>query len=203
VTAVATAEDRDPRTLASTAARRSLVATIAVLFASCGGAGSTAGDAGDAGGIDSPVDAAVSDTALEHDPAGWAIVGRDVYPPLVRRVVAVPCPREPIAIDECSSDAECGPGLACACSGPQGFGAANLCVPAECRSDADCGGGACLLSLGSQPGHCCTFGNLGLLCERSGSTCRSGGDCAGNGIACMYAAANDRFECQPFGCSCP
>jgi hypothetical protein len=182
---------------------RVLAAIVTILCAACGGAGSTARDAGDAGGIDSPADVAVGDAAIEHDPGGWAIVGLDVFPPLVRRVAAVPCPGAPMASDQCTSDADCGPGAACACGGPQGFGLVNLCVPAECRSDADCGGGACLLSLGSQPGACCSYGNLGLFCERSTSTCRHGGDCPGNGIACIYSAAKDLFECQPRPCSCP
>jgi hypothetical protein len=181
-----------------------------VLWAGCGGAGTKARDAGDAGaaadagGVDSGADAAgTGDGAIEHDPGGWAVVGLDVFPPLNRRVAAVPCPDGPSANDECATDAECGAGFACACGGPQGFGFVNLCVPAECRSSADCGGGACLLSLGSKPGACCAYGNLGLFCERSASTCRSGGDCPGNGIACMYAAGNDRFECQTYSCSCP
>jgi hypothetical protein len=183
--------------------RSAINATVAILSVACGGAGTNPRDGGDAGEIDSPVDAAAGDAAIDHDPAGWAVVGLDIFPALVRRVAAVPCPGGLSASNECMSDAECGVGFACACAGPQGLGLANLCVPAECQSGADCGGGACLLSLGSNPGHCCSYGQLGLFCERSASTCSSGGDCPGNGVACIYAAANDRFECQRYGCSCP
>jgi hypothetical protein len=182
------------------------VAFVGMLLCAGCGAGSAArdaGDAGDAADVGGGDSGAGGDGGIEHDPGGWAVVGLNVFPPLVRRVAAVPCPDGPSASDECTSDAECGAGFACACGGPQGFGFVNLCVPAECRSDSDCGGGACLLSLGSKPGACCAYGNLGLFCERSGSTCRSGGDCPGNGIACMYAAGSDRFECQPYSCSCP
>jgi hypothetical protein len=185
------------------------VVLAALLSVACEDAHSRASDGGDAGGFDSKGDGGGesdgeggSDGGIEHDSAGWAVVGLDLFPPLVRRVVAVPCPGARSAADQCMSDAECDGGSACVCSGVQGFDTANLCVRAECRSDADCGGRACLLSLGSKPGACCSYGHLGLFCERPASTCHQGGDCPGNGRACMYAAANDRFECQPFSCAC-
>jgi hypothetical protein len=137
------------------------------------------------------------------DPSGYAVVGEDVYPPLLHRAEAVPCADSVSDSDflACATDRDCGDGFACECAGfDHGF--ASRCIPAECRSDADCGGGHCLLSMGSRPDDCCSFGQVGLFCERPGSTCHDGGDCPGNGIACMYAPATDRFECQLLSCSC-
>jgi hypothetical protein len=133
---------------------------------------------------------------------GYALVGEDVFPPLVRRTSSEPCTAPFGDPGECVTDADCESGFACVCGGPPGLSDRNRCLAAECRTSADCGGGDCLLSLGSEPEGCCTFGALGFYCERSESSCRSGGDCPGNGVACLYAAATDRFECQPSSCTC-
>jgi hypothetical protein len=135
----------------------------------------------------------------EPDAAGYAIVGRDLFPPLLQRVLAVDC--QPLAggSAECTSDGDCGVGRACVCSQLPGR---NRCVPAECRTSGDCVDAPCLLSLGSAPNGCCVFGNAGLFCGRKDSACFGGDDCPGNGQACIYVASSDRFECQPSMCTC-
>jgi hypothetical protein len=130
------------------------------------------------------------------------MVGLDIFPPLMQRVVAVDCKAGTLASAECISDSDCGAGKACVCSGLPAFGAFNRCLPAECRTSAECVDAPCLLSLGGTEDDCCTFGNAGLFCGRSGSTCRGGEDCWGNGQACIYRASNDRFECQLLTCKC-
>jgi hypothetical protein len=144
--------------------------------------------------------------ATDHpvDKSGYAVVGDDVYPPLYERVEAVACEDVAPLPSQCSKDDDCGAGFACLCGILQGLGTVlgGQCVPAECRSASDCDGGRCLLSLGNRSNDCCTYGKLGLFCSREASTCHDGGDCPGNGIACMYDEALDHFECKPFGCQC-
>jgi hypothetical protein len=124
------------------------------------------------------------------EPSGYAIHGVDLHPPLLHRVVAVPCAE---SIGDCRSDADCGAGAACLC-GPWP-GADNVCVEAECLTDDDCEPGPCFLSVvGTE--RCPT----GLHCSREGSICEDGGDCPGNGTACTYVAPNDRFECSLPAC---
>jgi hypothetical protein len=138
------------------------------------------------------------------DKFGYAMVGDDDYPPLYQRVEAVACTDINQLPGQCSTDDDCGAGFACLCGFLQGLGGATggQCVPAQCRSATDCKGGRCLLSLGNPPKNCCTYGHLGFFCSRSASTCRQGGDCTGNGSACLYDDGLDRFECKPFGCQC-
>jgi hypothetical protein len=137
------------------------------------------------------------DAGSAPDPGGWVLV-HGIHPPVVRRAEAGTCPEW--LLDECRTDDDCGPGAACACGSELRVVYRNSCVPAECRSDADCGGRACLLSHGSAPDACCASGNRGLFCARDGDACEDG--CPGNGIACSYSAANDRFECQSIYCTC-
>lgn len=181
-----------------------LLALAAPSMAACNAAESAGKDFGveDGAAARSTAQDAFIDSPSASDDLGYALAGEDLYPPLFHRVMPVTCPASPYALSACRSDEDCGDGFACVC-GVTGLAYANICVPAECRSDADCGGGLCLMSLGSVPDACCAFGELGLFCSRETSLCDSGGDCPGNGIACMYSSANDRFECRPFGCSCP
>jgi len=152
----------------------------------------TAGDAaasgeGDAALIDNPID--------EH---GYSIVGDDVFPPLYQRVEAR-CARSASGVPSaCAADDDCGSGFACIC----GHFLDNQCVPAECRTSADCDGGKCLLSLNSAATECCGYGRPSLVCSRSASTCQHGGDCPGNGIACIFDPSLDYFECKRLECSC-
>jgi hypothetical protein len=136
----------------------------------------------------------------EPDVNGYAIVGDDVFPPLLERVLAIDC-QPGTSASECISDSDCGPGNACSCGGLPGLSSANRCIPAECRTSAECVDAPCLLSLGGTK-ECCVFGNAGLFCGRKASTCLDGGDCPGNGQACVYKASTDRFECQPLTCQC-
>lgn len=159
------------------------------------------GDAGAGGaavadaGLPSGASGSTSAGAPTHDGLGYAIVGRNVYPPLHHRVVALPCP-ELSNGSGCTTDAECGTGMACVCADPW-----PSCVPAECLSDADCAEGLCLVSRGPNEGCCSSVATPGLYCERAESTCVDGGDCPGNGIACAYVADTDRFECQIISCN--
>jgi hypothetical protein len=132
------------------------------------------------------------------DEFGYSIVGEDIYPPLYQRVEAKCVPLVSGKPEVCSTDDDCGQGFACLC----GHEYANRCVPAECRSTADCNGGKCLVSRGAADDECCDRGHLGLVCSRSESTCQHGGDCPGNGIACIYDERLDFFECKPVSCSC-
>lgn len=116
------------------------------------------------------------------DEQGYAVVGDDLFPPLERRVRAVACPDG----GACVVDADCGDGMACYCR--EAWLPAR-CVPAECRTGADCAGD-CLVSI--EAGDCA----LRLVCARRASTCRDGGDCPGNGTACVYEEAADRFACS-------
>jgi hypothetical protein len=157
---------------------------MAMLVVGCSGTGVT-------------YDAASTGDAPAADESGYAIVGRDIYPPLRRRVRAAACSPQPSA--ECVVDADCGAGRACVCS--QATVVSNVCVSAECKVDADCGNGLCLLGLGSLPSASCqSAGKLGLYCARGGSLCQDGGDCPGNGRACVYMPSSDRFECGAFSC---
>jgi hypothetical protein len=158
-------------------------------------------DASDAAGA--PTDAGGDGGRLPDagvpDDRGYAIVGLDIYPPLLSRVRAVPCGAS--AGSACTADSDCGAGQACICAGllltPH-----NVCAPAECRSSEDCATGLCLLSLGALPDAGCeTAAKPGLYCKRAASTCQHGGDCPGNGNACVYIASRDRFECGAFTCS--
>jgi hypothetical protein len=161
----------------------------------------TGPERGDVGEQETRADARAPDYPV--DEFGYAIVGEDVFPALHERVEALACPNVDRLPMQCSKDDDCGPGFACLCGFFQGLGLVDRqCVPAECRSAADCDGGRCLLSLGSRPDDCCAYGRLGLVCSRSASTCRHGGDCPGNGIACIYDSGLDRFECTPLGCMC-
>jgi hypothetical protein len=130
------------------------------------------------------------DVPLVVEPSGYAIHGVDVYPPLMRRVIAVPCEEWS---GECQSDEDCGPGAACLCGAYVWVD--NVCIPAECQTDDDCEPGPCFLSRGGTD-RCPT----GLNCAREGSTCEDGGDCPGNGTACTYVAPTDRFECSIPAC---
>jgi hypothetical protein len=177
-----------------------MLVVASLLLTGCNGEGTASADAA---ALESHADAARdADAALRDHPVdefGYAIVGDDVYPPLYQRVEAKCVPLSAGLSGECDADEDCGPGFACIC----GVGSlVNRCVPAECRTSADCNGGRCLLSLGSAPEDCCVNGHLGLVCSRSASTCRHGGDCLGNGIACIYDEQLDYFECKPNGCSC-
>ena len=165
--------------------------------------GSSPGGSANSGGSSSGGSSsggATNSGGAEPDATGYAIVGEDLYPPLLQRVLAVDCP--PSVLAECVSDSDCGAGKACVCGALTGFTGSNRCVPAECQTGAECVDAFCLLSLGGTDDGCCTYGNEGLFCGRSGSTCLSGGDCPGNGQACIYRASNDRFECQLLSCKC-
>jgi hypothetical protein len=179
-----------------------------VLLWACGDAArpSAVADDGGTGSVNNSGGAinsggATNSGGAEPDANGYAIVGLDLFPPLLERVLAVDC-QGAGGSAECSSDSDCGLGKACVCGGLSGLGIANRCIPAECRTGADCVDAPCLLSLGSAPDDCCLFGNAGLFCGRKDSTCLDGEDCPGNGQACMYKASSDRFECQPLTCQC-
>jgi hypothetical protein len=148
-----------------------------------------------AGGVE-PEPGAVTEavaTRADTDPTvtfGYAVHGSNLHPPLYHRVEAVPCPELDDAA--CTIDEDCGPAHACYC---QNVWSPAVCLPAECLTDADCDG-PCFLSLGGVtegPQERCP---AGLFCDRPGSTCASGGDCPGNGTACVYFATTDRFECS-------
>lgn len=158
----------------------------------------TAGEepsAGDGGGDGSRLDNPV-------DEFGYSIVGENVFPPLYQRVEAKCVEAVAGAPSECTSDDDCGPGFACLCGYQQGRDLGNQCVAAECRMGADCEGGKCLLSWGSLHTECCGYGRPSLVCNRPGSTCQHGGDCVGNGVACIYDKQLDYFQCKPLTCAC-
>jgi hypothetical protein len=121
------------------------------------------------------------------DAYGYAIVGDDVHPPLLARVEARACLETPDG-STCSGDSDCLPAEACLCG--RFVWRPNLCVPAECRASGDCDA-LCLLGEGNTAA--CP---QGLFCGRDESLCEHGGDCPGNGTACVYVAATDRFECS-------
>lgn len=167
------------------------------------GAGGTSGGTGGAsagiGGVSSGTGGASSGPVDEY---GYSVVGVDVYPPLFERVEAKCVPGIAGQPGECTTDDECGAGFACLCGWLQTRLLKNQCVPAECRSSADCNGGKCLINLDFADA-CCPYGHqLELVCSRSASTCDEGGDCPGNGRACIYDEAIDLFECKSLGCSC-
>ena len=131
---------------------------------------------------------------------GYAAHGENLHPPLLRRVEAVACSDHAGA--ECLIDDDCGTAqgsetYVCVCRSV-GSALKNTCVPAACRSDSDCPSGACLLSR-VEGTACCP---AGLFCLKDESSCCSGGDCPGNGTACVYVAERDHFACSLRACDC-
>ena len=176
--------------------RAGLSFALAVAWTLSGCSGSSRGDTHDA---------TIADSSLIDNPVdeeGYSLVGEDVHPALYQRVFVASCTENNPELDECVADGDCGEGFACVCGFHLGTATFNECWPAECRSMADCDGGQCLLSIGGRGDACCDSGAFGLFCSRSASTCQHGGDCPGNGIACIYDDSLDLFECKLHGCSC-
>jgi hypothetical protein len=99
--------------------------------------------------------------------------------------------------DECSSSADCGPGMACAAAGTI-HNKMRICIPAWCEVDADCTaepGGIC----GPIASPCC-YEAVSLGCVYPSDGCMSEGDCPGT--YCMVG--NDgRAKCATSLPSCP
>ena len=101
--------------------------------------------------------------------------------------------------DECSTDADCGAGMACSCAGSTfeyAHETRNLCVPAGCHVDADCGvGGFCSPSVGD----CGTFyGTQLFACHAGDDTCGGDADCTdGSGRAgyCGFVPEVNHWAC--------
>lgn len=88
----------------------------------------------------------------------------------------------------CETDADCGEGQACACTGP--FDGVPRCVPAGCTTTGDCGEGLCGLSNSGQ----CDFDER-LACLDASAECRIT-TCEGGADDCVCYAEADGYRCH-------
>lgn len=104
--------------------------------------------------------------------------------------------------DDCSSDADCGPGTDCACDYTHGGagapGPTNHCMPSNCRTDVDCGpGGFCSPS---DSAFCTSL--AGYFCHGPDDDCSNDSDCAANQFErCTYNPEVGHWACTAPICS--
>ena len=90
-------------------------------------------------------------------------------------------------VTSCATDADCGEGQACACTGVAGD--VPRCVPAACSTTADCGEGLC----GISGPNGCEF-DARLACLDASSECRRT-VCDGD-VGCVCYAAGGEYVCH-------
>jgi hypothetical protein len=97
-------------------------------------------------------------------------------------------------VSGCETDADCGPGTVCACTGA--IGELPRCVPAGCTTSADCGGGLCGIS---EP-PTCGF-NHRIACLDEGAECRVS-SCEEDSECVCYAAGGESTCHDECGSGC-
>ena len=106
------------------------------------------------------------------------------------------CAQHPDVLDEdfchydCTTDEDCGPGGACACS-IEGEVAFNQCVTADCATNDDCETGCGLSIACGKPSHLACFDGE-PECSGDG-TCPSPGE--DNGDYCAWSGSQDAWSC--------
>jgi len=124
------------------------------------------------------------------------------------RETAVACPAtagDAYGPDQCLTDSDCGPDLACACAGTtfeHGLETRNLCVDAGCHVDADCGAD---LLCSPEVGGCgnAFFGIQGFQCRTPDDTCGADVDCVRDGEmgTCTFAPEVGHWACAYTVCA--
>jgi hypothetical protein len=105
--------------------------------------------------------------------------------------------------DDCTSDADCGAGMACLCREttlPSGLAATTsaarrtVCVTASCRVDSDCGsGGYC--SPSPSP-YCTEWFTVEFHCHTPTDECLNDADCGQPNSYCTYDGTRGHWACM-------
>jgi len=95
-------------------------------------------------------------------------------------------------VASCETDADCGEGNACACTGATGD--IPRCVPAECTTTADCGSGLCGISGSNDCGFDATLACLDETSECRLTVCEGQTECACYASGGEYVCHDECFS---------